>query len=132
MSSFFNKAKDNASKGIGSTAAVCVGSSVPPSGYYEGVVVDANNAPMPRIGVRFVPDSPDIASPGRRLLAGGPLSLPQAITTVADGSFVLEVASFGGGLVQAIDGTSSQANGVRVEAQRGKVATGLRVTASRR
>ena len=98
----------------------------------SGVVVDANNAPMPRIGVRFVPDSPDIASPGRRLLAGGPLSLPQAITTGADGSFVLEVASFGGGLVQAIDGTSSQANGVRVEAQRGKVATGLRVTASRR
>ena len=31
------------------------------------VVVDANNAPMPRIGVRFVPDSPYIASPGRRL-----------------------------------------------------------------
>lgn len=98
----------------------------------SGVVVDANNAPMPRIGVRFVPDSPDIASPGRRLLAGGALSLPQAITTGADGSFVLEVATFGGGLVQAIDGTSSQANGVRVDAQRGKVATGLRVTATRR
>lgn len=44
MSSFFNKAKDNASKGIGSTAAVGVGSSVPPSGYYEGVVVDAKKA----------------------------------------------------------------------------------------
>ncbi len=98
----------------------------------SGVVVDANNAPMPRIGVRFVPDSPEIASPGRRVIAGGALSLPQAITTGADGSFVLEVASFGGGLVQAIDGTSSQANGVRVDAQRGKVATGLRVTASRR
>jgi hypothetical protein len=60
------------------------------------------------------------------------LSLQQAITTGADGSFVLEVAASGGGLVQAIDGTSSQANGVRVDAQRGKVATGLRVTATRR
>ena len=102
------------------------------TGLLSGVVVDANNAPMPRIGVRFVPDSPDIASPGRRLLAGGALSLQQAITTGADGSFVLEVAASGGGLVQAIDGTSSQANGVRVDAQRGKVATGLRVTATRR
>lgn len=42
MSSFFNKAKDNAVKGIGSAAAIGVGSgTVPPSGYYEGVVVGA-------------------------------------------------------------------------------------------
>ena len=102
------------------------------TGLLSGVVVDSNNAPMPRIGVRFVPDSTDLSSQGRRVLAGGALSLPQAVTTGADGSFVLEVASFGGGLVQAIDGSSSQANGVRVDAQRGKLATGLRVTASRR
>lgn len=45
MSSFFNKAKDNAVKGIGSAAAIGVGSgTVPPSGYYEGVVVGAKKA----------------------------------------------------------------------------------------
>lgn len=45
MSSYFSKAKDNAVKGIGSAAAVGVGSGiVPASGYYEGVVVGGSKA----------------------------------------------------------------------------------------
>jgi hypothetical protein len=45
MSNFFNKAKGNAVKGIGSQSAIGVGGgNVPQSGYYEGVVVGGSKA----------------------------------------------------------------------------------------
>jgi hypothetical protein len=60
------------------------------------------------------------------------MSLPQAVTTGADGSFVLEVATFGPGLVQPIDGSQDEGRGVRTDAQKGATITGLRVAARRR
>jgi len=99
----------------------------------SGVVVDANGAPMPRMGVRFVADQSQGAAPSeRRILGGGAMSLPQAVTTGADGSFVLEVATFGPGLVQPIDGSQDEGRGVRTDAQKGATITGLRVAARRR
>ncbi len=98
----------------------------------SGVVVDGSNAPMPRMGVRWNPDHATAEPTGRRILAGGALSLPQTVTTGADGAFLLEVAFSGGGAVKAIDGTRDDEAVTRVDAERGKSVTGLRVIARRR
>lgn len=97
-----------------------------------GVVVDQNGAPMPNTGVRFVPDVPDVAFAGRRVLAGGPLSLLQAVTTGSDGSFVLEVATFGAGAVTALDGAADARSSVRTTVVKGRATHDLRIRANRR
>ncbi len=102
------------------------------SSVLAGVVVDQNGAPMPSTGVRFVPDVPLSSLAGRRVLAGGPLSLPQAVTTGSDGGFVLEVAAFGDGRIEAIDGSADGKSGMRTTVTKGRATTGLRITARRR
>ncbi|MEQ1631426.1 MAG: carboxypeptidase-like regulatory domain-containing protein [Planctomycetota bacterium] len=97
-----------------------------------GVVVDQNGAPMPNTGVRFVPDVPNVAFAGRRVLAGGPLSLAQAVTTGSDGSFVLEVATFGDGAVTALDGAADARSSVRTTVVKGRATHDLRIRANRR
>lgn len=99
------------------------------SAVVSGVLVDQNNAPMPRAGVRWLPDAPPMADLGRRVLAGGALSIPQAATTGPDGSFQIEATSFGSGTLAPTGAAAT--DGLRVEVAPGASVSNLRVTIRR-
>ena len=70
----------------------------------QGIVVDQYGAPAAGKQVQFVPDRPVpiVAFGGRRILQGGVASLPTHATTMIDGSFELETARSGSGMVVVV------------------------------
>ena len=72
----------------------------------EGVVFGANGFPLANASVRWRPATGASAPglPGRRVLEGGLLELPNVTTTDSAGAFVLETTSFGRGTLSANGG----------------------------
>lgn len=102
------------------------------SAVLAGIVVDASGAPVPGVALRWEPDAPALGFAGRRVLGGGALSLPQAVTAGPDGRFALEVAAFGAGALRVLDGAEDGGTRHRVTATAGKADTDLRVVAKKR
>jgi|GEM_PF-6618952 len=67
----------------------------------EGVVFTASALPLAGVSVRWRPSTAPVnpGLPGRRVLEGAALDLPDVIKTGADGAFVLETSRFGPGVL---------------------------------
>lgn len=67
----------------------------------EGVVFDGEGFPLASASVRWQPSNPTQPAglPGRRVLEGAALELPNVTTTDSAGAFVLETTSFGVGVI---------------------------------
>lgn len=90
----------------------------------EGVVLDHRGAPVEGAEVRWQPaQRPRFAGlPGRRVLAGAALELPDVARTGSDGSFRLETLAFGPGRLFVADGGS-----LDTTAAAGATTSGLRL-----
>lgn len=101
------------------------------TGVLSGLVVDANGHPVPGIAVRFYPDQPVLpqVQGDRRVLDGGALALPLAVTAGNDGAFRLETQHLGTGALVPMDGKTQPPGGLRVEVIGGKTVGGLHVLA---
>jgi hypothetical protein len=104
------------------------------TGLLRGVVVDEQGRPVSGIPVRHQPREarPLMGVPGRRILDGGALALPAIATSGNDGAFEIESMNEGPGVVFAIDGTSSEQDGIAVDLVLGQTRDGLRLQVKKR
>ena len=97
---------------------------------FAGVVLGADGLPEPGVVVRWEPSqppSPPNGVPGRRVLEGAALQLPQITTTGDDGSFALETMALGPGRLVAADDATAPGPSVAAEARPGATIHGLRL-----
>jgi hypothetical protein len=89
---------------------------------FAGFVVDDHGVHQVSMPVRVQFDQPaaTIELPGRRVIDGGGLLLPQVALTGSDGAFAIETAQAGPGWVFPVDGQTTPQGGSRIDAVLGK------------
>lgn len=102
------------------------------SAVLAGIVVDASGAPVPGVALRWEPETQAANFAGRRVVGGGAMAMPQAVTAGPDGRFTIEVATFGKGSLRVLDGAPEGGTRHPTTATAGKADTDLRVTAQKR